>query len=53
MHTLCVSNRAAALLQLDKLNKALDDAEMTIKLKPQWEKVRFSSTLLNGNSVNP
>jgi len=33
------SNRAAALLQLDKLNKALDDAEMTIKLKPQWEKV--------------
>jgi len=36
---LFASNRAAALLQLDKLNKALDDAEMTIKLKPQWEKV--------------
>lgn len=35
------SNRAAALLQLDKLNKALDDAEMTIKLKPQWEKGYF------------
>ncbi|BAT96666.1 hypothetical protein VIGAN_08364100 [Vigna angularis var. angularis] len=35
------SNRAAALLQLDKLNKALDDAEITIKLKPQWEKGYF------------
>ncbi|XP_020971508.1 stress-induced-phosphoprotein 1 isoform X3 [Arachis ipaensis] len=35
------SNRAAALLQLDKLNKALDDAEMTIKLKPEWEKGYF------------
>lgn len=35
------SNRAAALLQLDKLNKALDDAEMTIKLKPEWEKGHF------------
>lgn len=51
MHTLCSSNRAAALLQLDKLNKALDDAEMTIKLKPEWEKVRSSSTFLNVNSV--
>ncbi|RYR73836.1 hypothetical protein Ahy_A02g008350 isoform B [Arachis hypogaea] len=30
-----------ALLQLDKLNKALDDAEMTIKLKPEWEKGYF------------
>ncbi|KAI4345680.1 hypothetical protein L6164_012780 [Bauhinia variegata] len=35
------SNRAAALLQLDKLNKAFDDADMTIKLKPQWEKGHF------------
>ncbi|KAE9622024.1 hypothetical protein Lal_00033088 [Lupinus albus] len=35
------SNRAAALLQLDKLSKALDDAEMTIKLKPEWEKGYF------------
>ncbi|XP_072065377.1 uncharacterized protein [Arachis hypogaea] len=31
----------SALLQLDKLNKALDDAEMTIKLKPEWEKGYF------------
>lgn len=46
------SNRAAALLQLDKLNKALDDAEMTIKLKPQWEKVnKCSSNFLHINSV--
>jgi len=40
------SNRAAALLQLDKLNKALDDAEMTVKLKPQWEKVNVYLILL-------
>lgn len=33
------SNRAAAFLHLVKLNKALADAEMTIKLNPQWEKV--------------
>uniref|UniRef100_A0A0E0MPE2 Uncharacterized protein n=1 Tax=Oryza punctata TaxID=4537 RepID=A0A0E0MPE2_ORYPU len=32
------SNRAAAFLHLVKLNKALADAETTIKLKPQWEK---------------
>jgi hypothetical protein len=51
LYILCASNRAAALLQLDKLNKALDDAEMTIKLKPQWEKVRCSSTFPNVNSV--
>ncbi|KAK4587408.1 hypothetical protein RGQ29_024210 [Quercus rubra] len=35
------SNRAAAFLQLVKLNKALADAETTIKLKPQWEKGYF------------
>ncbi|XP_054820557.1 LOW QUALITY PROTEIN: serine/threonine-protein phosphatase T [Prosopis cineraria] len=35
------SNRAAALLQLDKLTKALEDAEMTIKLKPEWDKGHF------------
>lgn len=35
------SNRAAAFLQLVKLNKALADAEMTVKLKPQWEKGYF------------
>lgn len=36
---LLASNRAAAFLQLVKLNKALADAEKTIALKPQWEKV--------------
>ncbi|KAM0870240.1 hypothetical protein ACQ4PT_040139 [Festuca glaucescens] len=35
------SNRAAAFLHLVKLNKALADAETTIKLKPQWEKGYF------------
>ncbi|KAJ7979993.1 Hsp70-hsp90 organizing protein 1 [Quillaja saponaria] len=35
------SNRAAAFLQLAKLNKALVDAETTITLKPQWEKGHF------------
>ncbi|KAG0611341.1 hypothetical protein M758_7G133900 [Ceratodon purpureus] len=33
------SNRSAAFLNLVKLTKALADAEMTIKLKPTWEKV--------------
>ncbi|CAH9104141.1 unnamed protein product [Cuscuta europaea] len=35
------SNRAAAFLHLVKLNKALADAEMTISLKPDWEKGYF------------
>ncbi|KAG2728192.1 hypothetical protein I3760_01G194000 [Carya illinoinensis] len=35
------SNRAAAFLQLVKLNKALADAETTIALNPQWEKGYF------------
>ncbi|KAF3456947.1 hypothetical protein FNV43_RR01601 [Rhamnella rubrinervis] len=35
------SNRAAAFLQLAKLNKALADAETTITLNPQWEKGYF------------
>lgn len=35
------SNRAAAFLHLAKLNKALADAETTIKLNPQWEKGYF------------
>ncbi|CAH9068653.1 unnamed protein product [Cuscuta epithymum] len=35
------SNRAAAFLHLVKLNKALSDAEMTISLKPDWEKGYF------------
>lgn len=34
------SNRAAAFLSLVKLSKALADAETTIKLNPQWEKVK-------------
>ena len=36
------SNRAAAFLSLVKLSKALADAETTIKLNPQWEKVIYS-----------
>ncbi|KAL5849848.1 hypothetical protein ACOSQ3_007905 [Xanthoceras sorbifolium] len=35
------SNRAAAFLNLVKLNKALADAETTITLNPQWEKGYF------------
>nr|XP_009773831.1 PREDICTED: RNA polymerase II-associated protein 3 isoform X2 [Nicotiana sylvestris] len=35
------SNRAAAFLHLVKLSKALADAEMTISLKPEWEKGYF------------
>lgn len=35
------SNRAAAFLNLVKLNKALVDAETTISLKPDWEKGYF------------
>ncbi|XP_038724265.1 serine/threonine-protein phosphatase 5 isoform X3 [Tripterygium wilfordii] len=35
------SNRAAAFLQLVKLNKALADSETTIALNPQWEKGYF------------
>ncbi|CAN4092904.1 unnamed protein product [Withania somnifera] len=35
------SNRAAAFLHLVKLSKALADAEMTINLKPEWEKGYF------------
>ncbi|XP_075478202.1 uncharacterized protein LOC142519152 [Primulina tabacum] len=35
------SNRAAAFLNLVKLNKALADAETTISLKPDWEKGYF------------
>lgn len=33
------SNRAAAFLNLVKLQKALSDAETTISLNPSWEKV--------------
>lgn len=41
---LLTSNRAAAFLHLVKLNKALADAETTISLKPDWEKVHFLHT---------
>ena len=37
--SILASNRAAAFLQLVKLNKALADAETTITLNPKWEKV--------------
>jgi hypothetical protein len=43
---LLASNRAAAFLQLVKLNKALADAETTIALKPQWEKVHVNVYLI-------
>lgn len=35
------SNRSAAFLSLLKVTKALADAEMTVKLKPTWEKGYF------------
>ncbi|CAM6042734.1 unnamed protein product [Sphagnum compactum] len=35
------SNRSAAFLNLVKLTKSLADAEMTIKLRPTWEKGYF------------
>ncbi|KXZ55488.1 hypothetical protein GPECTOR_2g1037 [Gonium pectorale] len=35
------SNRSAALLKLNKVTKAMEDAEMCISLKPEWEKGYF------------
>lgn len=35
------SNRSAALLQLNKVTKAIADAEECIRLKPDWEKGYF------------
>ena len=35
------SNRAAALAQLNKLPKALADAEECIRLEPEWDKGYF------------
>ena len=32
------SNRSASLLKLQKVNKALEDAEACIAIKPDWEK---------------
>ena len=37
------SNRSVAFLNLARLTKTLADAEMTIKLKPTWEKVLLPS----------
>ncbi|GAQ89461.1 hypothetical protein KFL_005260010, partial [Klebsormidium nitens] len=35
------SNRSASFLQLNKVTKALEDAEKTIQLRPTWEKGYF------------
>jgi len=34
------SNRSAAYAKLQEYEKALEDAEKTVKLKPDWAKVR-------------
>ena len=39
--TCTCSNRSAALLQLNKVTKAMADAEECIRLKPDWEKGYF------------
>lgn len=39
------SNRSAALLQLTKAGKALDDAEECIKRRPDWDKGWFRKGL--------
>jgi hypothetical protein len=36
--TLC-SNRSASFLHLNKITKALEDADKTVELRPTWEKV--------------
>ena len=35
------SNRSTALLKLKKVNKALEDADEVIKLRPDWDKGYF------------
>ena len=37
----CCSNRSAALLKLSKANKALEDADECIRLRPEWDKGHF------------
>ena len=39
------SNRSAALLQLKKSGKALEDAEQCIKRRPDWDKGFFRKGL--------
>ncbi len=39
------SNRSAALLQLKKAAKALEDAEECIRRRPDWEKGHFRKGL--------
>jgi tetratricopeptide (TPR) repeat protein len=39
------SNRSAALLQLKKAAKALEDAEECIKRRPDWDKGWFRKSL--------
>lgn len=36
--TFC-SNRSASFLHLNKITKALEDADKTVELRPTWEKV--------------
>ena len=39
------SNRCAAYMRQEKYSQALEDAEATIKIKPDWAKVRQSPNL--------
>jgi len=39
------SNRSYAYWKLGKFKEALDDAKMTVKLRPQWSKVQSLSLL--------
>jgi len=39
------SNRSAALLQLKKAAKALEDAEKCIKCRPEWDKGHYRKGL--------
>lgn len=34
------SNRCAAYMKQEEFDRALEDAETTLKIKPQWPKVR-------------
>lgn len=41
MACVCCSNRCAALIKIAKLQKALQDADKCIELRPEWEKGYF------------